>query len=101
GCGKSTAGRAILHLDVPTDGRVLFAGEDLNDLDREELRAKRKDMQMIFQDPLSSLDPRRTVGQTIAEPLKIHNLPQLDVAVESTHKEVEIKGDRVQGPVQA
>ncbi len=74
GCGKSTAGRAILHLDPPTEGRVLFAGEDLGDLEPSELRERRKDMQMIFQDPLSSLDPRLTVGQTIMEPLKIHGL---------------------------
>jgi peptide/nickel transport system ATP-binding protein len=76
GCGKSTAGRALLHLDPPTDGRVVFAGTDLGELDRSELRGMRKEMQMIFQDPLSSLDPRRTVAQTIAEPLKIHGLPE-------------------------
>nr|WP_208288492.1 ABC transporter ATP-binding protein [Halobacterium sp. R2-5] len=74
GCGKSTAGRALLHLDPPTDGRVVFAGEDLGDLSKSELREKRKDMQMVFQDPMSSLDPRMTVGQTIMEPLKIHDL---------------------------
>ncbi|WP_135852344.1 ABC transporter ATP-binding protein [Halorussus salinus] len=76
GCGKSTAGRTLLHLEEPTDGRIVFQGTDLSDLDREELRDKRKDMQMIFQDPLSSLDPRMTVGQIIAEPLKIHGLPE-------------------------
>ncbi len=76
GCGKSTAGRTLLHLEEPTDGRIVFQGTDLSGLDREELRDKRKDMQMIFQDPLSSLDPRMTVGQTIAEPLKIHDLPE-------------------------
>ena len=83
GCGKSTAGRALLHLVEPTDGRVLFAGTDLTDLGRSELREARKDLQMIFQDPLSSLDPRLTVGQTIMEPLKIHDLPESDPAVES------------------
>nr|WP_193570267.1 dipeptide ABC transporter ATP-binding protein [Halorussus sp. JP-T4] len=76
GCGKSTAGRTLLHLEEPTDGRIVFQGTDLSELDREELREKRKDMQMIFQDPLSSLDPRMTVGQIIAEPLKIHDLPE-------------------------
>ena len=75
GCGKSTTGRTILRLLEPTDGTVVFAGEDLADLDKEGLRRKRRDMQMIFQDPLSSLDPRMTVGQTILEPLKIHDLP--------------------------
>ena len=76
GCGKSTAGRALLHLDPPTDGRAVFAGQDLVELSPEELRERRKDMQMIFQDPLSSLDPRMTVGQTIMEPLKIHGLAE-------------------------
>ncbi|WP_115862483.1 ABC transporter ATP-binding protein [Halorussus litoreus] len=76
GCGKSTAGRTLLHLEEPTDGTIVFQGTDLSELDREELREKRKDMQMIFQDPLSSLDPRMTVGQIIAEPLKIHDLPE-------------------------
>jgi len=74
GCGKSTAGRAVLHLDRPTEGTVVFAGTDLGDLDADELRERRKDMQMIFQDPMSSLDPRMTVGQTVMEPLKIHGL---------------------------
>ena len=76
GCGKSTTGRTILRLLEPTDGRVLYAGGDLASLNGDELREKRKDMQMIFQDPLSSLDPRMTVGQTIMEPLKIHGLPE-------------------------
>ncbi|WP_122089172.1 ABC transporter ATP-binding protein [Halalkalicoccus subterraneus] len=76
GCGKSTAGRAILHLDPPTDGTVVFAGEDLGRLSKSELREKRKDMQMVFQDPMSSLDPRMTVGQTVMEPLKIHDLAE-------------------------
>ena len=76
GCGKSTAGRAILHLDPPTDGRVVFAGTDLGSLSRSELRERRKDIQMVFQDPMSSLDPRQTVEQTIAEPLSIHGLAE-------------------------
>ena len=76
GCGKSTTGRTLLRLLEPTDGRVVFAGDDLADLDKSGLRRKRRDMQMIFQDPLSSLDPRMTVGKTIVEPLKIHDLPE-------------------------
>jgi peptide/nickel transport system ATP-binding protein len=76
GCGKSTTGRTILRLLEPTDGRVLFAGDDLADLSGTDLREARKDMQMIFQDPMSSLDPRMTVKQIIAEPLKIHDLPE-------------------------
>jgi peptide/nickel transport system ATP-binding protein len=76
GCGKSTTGRSILRLLEPTDGTVVFAGEDISELGDDALRARRTDMQMIFQDPLSSLDPRQTVGQTILEPLKIHDLPE-------------------------
>jgi peptide/nickel transport system ATP-binding protein len=75
GCGKSTTGETILRLLEPTDGRVVFAGDDLADLGKGDLRRKRREMQMIFQDPLSSLDPRLTVGQTVLEPLKVHDLP--------------------------
>ncbi|QLG60774.1 ABC transporter ATP-binding protein [Halorarum salinum] len=75
GCGKSTTGRALLQLLEPTDGRVVFAGDDLTDLPNDDLRARRRDLQMIFQDPMSSLDPRMTVGQIVAEPLQIHDLP--------------------------
>ncbi|MFC3958603.1 dipeptide ABC transporter ATP-binding protein [Halovivax cerinus] len=83
GCGKSTAGRALLHLDPPTDGTVVFAGETLGDLSKSDLREMRKNMQMVFQDPMSSLDPRMTVGQTVMEPLKIHGLPESDPDVET------------------
>ncbi|ELZ91924.1 ABC-type dipeptide/oligopeptide/nickel transport system, ATP-binding protein I & II [Haloferax mucosum ATCC BAA-1512] len=78
GCGKSTAGRSLLHLTPPTGGRVVFSGTDLSGLDSGDLRGMRRDMQMIFQDPLSSLDPRMTVGQTIREPLDVHDLPVSD-----------------------
>ncbi|WP_280178862.1 ABC transporter ATP-binding protein [Halorussus halobius] len=87
GCGKSTAGRTLLHLEAPIDGTVVFQGTDLSTLDREELREKRKDMQMIFQDPLSSLDPRMTVGAIIAEPLKIHDLPEESPAGDTSRKQ--------------
>src|SRR6056297_946836 len=93
GCGKSTAGRTLLHLEEPTDGRIVFQDTNLSELDREELRDKRKDMQMIFQDPLSSLDPRMTVGQIIAEPLKIHDLPD-DPPSEGTSRKQQ-RRDRV------
>lgn len=74
GCGKSTTGRAILRLIEPTGGEVLFEGEDLNKLNKEQMRKKRKDLQIIFQDPFSSLNPRKTISQTIAEPLKLNHL---------------------------
>lgn len=69
GCGKSTTGRAILRLLEPTDGQVLFDGQDITALSGNKMRQMRRDMQIIFQDPFSSLDPKKTVSQTIAEPI--------------------------------
>mgnify|MGYP000597548182 CR=1 FL=1 len=69
GCGKSTTGRAILRLLEPTSGQVIFDGKDITALKAVEMRKMRSDMQIIFQDPFSSLDPRKTVSQTIAEPI--------------------------------
>ena len=74
GCGKTTTGRAILQLDRPTSGQVLFEGRDLATLDEAGLRSMRRRMQVIFQDPYSSLNPRMTVGQMIAEPLAVHRI---------------------------
>lgn len=74
GCGKSTLGRTILRLVEPTSGEVVFDGEDLLSLGPAALRAKRRDMQMIFQDPFASLDPRLKVGAIVAEPLVIHRI---------------------------
>jgi oligopeptide transport system ATP-binding protein len=73
GCGKSTLGRAILHLIPPTAGSVIFNGEDLTRLSSNALRQRRGDMQMIFQDPFSSLDPRYTIARVILEPLINYN----------------------------
>ncbi len=70
GCGKSTTGRAILQLIKPTSGSVQLDGTELTTLSSGEIRRKRKDMQMVFQDPFASLNPRFTIGQTIAEPLE-------------------------------
>jgi len=74
GCGKSTLGRTILRLLEPTSGEIEFDGEDLLSLGASALRAKRRDMQMIFQDPFASLDPRLNVGAIVAEPLVIHRI---------------------------
>jgi len=74
GCGKSTLGRTILRLLEPTEGDIYFKGENLADLDGEALRQQRSDMQMIFQDPQSSLDPRMKVGQIIEEPMRAHDM---------------------------
>ncbi len=74
GCGKSTTGRAILRLIEPTSGEVFFEGEDVVKLSGEEMRKRRKDMQIIFQDPFSSLDPKKTVSQAISEPIRINKI---------------------------
>jgi oligopeptide transport system ATP-binding protein len=74
GCGKSTTGRAILQLYRPTGGNVIFEGQDLTQLKGEALRRMRRQMQMIFQDPYASLNPRMTVGNIIGEPLEVHNI---------------------------
>lgn len=74
GCGKSTTGRTILQLLKPTEGQVIYEGKNLVGLHPNKLRKLRKDMQMVFQDPYASLDPRLTVHDTLAEPLEIHGL---------------------------
>lgn len=74
GCGKSTTGRTILRLIEPSSGEVYFNGRNVLKYNESELRKARKDMQIIFQDPFSSLDPRKTVNQIISEPIIIHNL---------------------------
>ena len=74
GCGKTTTGRCILRLERPTSGQILFEGTDLATKSEQQLREMRRHMQVIFQDPYSSLNPRMTIGQIIAEPLKVHRL---------------------------
>jgi oligopeptide/dipeptide ABC transporter ATP-binding protein len=74
GCGKTTAGRVINCLIEPTGGQVIFNGKDLFKLNKQELKLSRRDIQMIFQDPFASLDPRMTIGQTLTEPLVIHRI---------------------------
>lgn len=74
GCGKSTTGRTILKLLEPTSGKIIFDGKDITKLSRKEMRPLRQEMQMVFQDPFSSLDPRQTVMQLISEPIIEHKL---------------------------
>ncbi|MBI4636990.1 MAG: ABC transporter ATP-binding protein, partial [Candidatus Rokubacteria bacterium] len=74
GCGKTTTGRCILQLERPTSGRIILEGTDLTALDQVALRPVRRRMQVIFQDPYSSLNPRMTVGQIIGEPLAVHRI---------------------------
>ena len=74
GCGKTTVGRCLLQLERPTSGQVLFEGRELTTLGDEELRPIRRRVQVIFQDPYSSLNPRMTVGQILAEPLMVHGI---------------------------
>jgi ABC-type oligopeptide transport system ATPase subunit len=74
GCGKSTLGRAILRLYEPTAGRIVFDGQDVTHLSERELRPLRRRMQMVFQDPFASLNPRHSVGRIVGEPLRVHGL---------------------------
>lgn len=76
GCGKTTVGRSLLRLIEPTDGEIYFEGKNLRAMNRKELRQMRKDMQIIFQDPFSSLNPRLTVGQMLREVLEAHHLAE-------------------------
>ena len=78
GCGKSTTARLILRLLDPTSGEIFFDGKEIHAMTREEIRAVRKDMQIVFQDPYASLNPRMTVRQIVAEPLIVHGLAKDD-----------------------
>ena len=88
GCGKSTTGRTILRLIEPTAGETIFEGTDVNKLNAAQLRHARKDMQLIFQDPYSSLDPRKTVSQIIAEPLQANKIFKTKEEIEARVEEL-------------
>jgi oligopeptide/dipeptide ABC transporter ATP-binding protein len=91
GCGKSTLGRAILRLDDPDEGEVWYDGRNIMELDAKQLRSLRREMQFIFQDPFSSLDPRTTVGESIAEGLRVQGVPR-DVRVVKVREALELVG---------
>ena len=78
GCGKTTTGRAILKLHEPSGGQIIFNGQDITHFDSKQMRAIRKEMQIIFQDPYSSLPPRDTVGGILSEPVEVHNIVPKD-----------------------
>ena len=88
GCGKSTTGRAILRLIEPTDGQVIFEGKDITALSGAQMRAMRREMQIIFQDPFSSLDPKKTVSQTIAEPIIENKIMKDKAAIDAKVREL-------------
>jgi oligopeptide transport system ATP-binding protein len=92
GCGKSTTGRTILQLQKPTSGHVFFEGVDLVSLNAEELRKMRRKMQMIFQDPYASLNPRMTIGEIIGEPLRLHGLANRKESEERVVELLELVG---------
>ncbi len=75
GCGKTTTGRCVLHLEIPTDGQVVYAGQDLATLDRHEIKELRKRMQITFQDPYESLNPKQSIYGIVSEPLTVHKIP--------------------------
>ncbi|WAH35722.1 ABC transporter ATP-binding protein [Alicyclobacillus dauci] len=74
GCGKSTMGRSVLRLIEPSAGKVLFEGKEITKLTKSQMRAMRREMQLVFQDPYASLNPRYTIAQTLMEPMQIHNI---------------------------
>ena len=92
GCGKSTVGRAMLRLYEPTGGRVVFEGVDVTHMSDAELRPLRRRMQMVFQDPFASLNPRHSVGRTIGEPLRVHGISRGSEAETRVREILEVVG---------
>lgn len=92
GSGKSTLGRAILRLIEPDSGDIIFEGEDLRKLSPEQLRTKRREMQMIFQNPLGSLNPRMSIGETVEDPLIVHNIGDKKERKEKVKEYLDIVG---------
>ena len=88
GCGKTTLGRTLLRLIEPTSGSIFYTGKDFTAINKDQLRKLRKDIQIVFQDPYSSLNPRLTIGAAIAEPLKVHKI--FDTARTRKEKTIEL-----------
>lgn len=92
GCGKSTTGRAIMHLDPPTSGKVYFEGKDISKMNKKELKAMRREMQFIFQDPYASLNPRMTIGEIVSEPMVIHGIGTPEERIERVRELLDVVG---------
>jgi peptide/nickel transport system ATP-binding protein len=92
GCGKSTVGRAMLRLYKPTDGRIVFDGVDITRFSDAQMRPLRRRMQMVFQDPFASLNPRHSVGRIVAEPLRVHGIARRGEAAGRVREILEIVG---------
>lgn len=92
GCGKSTTGRVLMRLLEPTEGKVEFDGKELTDLSGAEMRKMRRDIQMVFQDPYASLNPRHTIGKILEEPLIVHGISNAKERKQSVIKFLEIVG---------
>ena len=92
GCGKSTTGRAIMHLDPPTSGKVYFEGRDISKMNKKELKAMRREMQFIFHDPYASLNPRMTIGEIISEPMVIHGIGTPEERIERVRELLDVVG---------
>lgn len=92
GCGKSTLGRTVIHLQDSTDGKIIFDGEDITQVDKNGLEKLRDHMQIIFQDPFSSLNPRMTISQTIQEPLILSGKYQKEELEEEKHRLMKLVG---------
>lgn len=94
GCGKSTTGRMLLRLIEPTDGKITFRDTSITGLSKKEMRQMRRDMQMVFQDPFASLNPRHTVEKILEEPLKVHGMGNARERKEKVHELLEVVGLR-------
>ena len=92
GCGKSTTGRSIMRLDRPTSGKVYFEGRDMSKMNKAELKAVRREMQFIFQDPYASLNPRMTIGEIVSEPMVIHGIGTKEERMERVRELLDVVG---------